>query len=122
MEIKNAIIEEAVLDIGDRGLLTSWIYLDYGGSGQGFGGFALYLPKSFKNGSDCGDYAGHFIFRVMEVVGVGKWKDLKGKPIRVKADHSGVYEIGNIIKDDWFNPKEDFEKISERCGGEKEKD
>lgn len=34
-EIKNAIIDSAIIDMGDRGLLTAWIYLDYGGSAQG---------------------------------------------------------------------------------------
>jgi len=107
IEIKNAIISSASLDTGDRGLLTSWIYLDYGGSGQGFGGCALYLPKSF-NHHEMLSPAGHFIFRVMEVAGVEKWDDLKGKTVRVKAEHDKVHAIGNIVKEDWFDPSEDF--------------
>lgn len=107
MEIKNAIITSTSLDMGDRGLLTGWIHLDYGGSGQGFGGYALYLPKSFKNHS-INSCAGHWIFRVMEIAGVEKWDQLPGKSVRVKIDKGLIKSIGHIIKDDWFTPSEDF--------------
>lgn len=113
LEIKNAIIESAVIDTGDRGLLTAWLFLDYGGSGQGFGGYSLYLPKDFKHHTNKGDFAGHFIFRCMQIAGVEKWSDLKGKTIRVKCNHSKVEAIGHIVKDDWFNPSADFSKMSE---------
>lgn len=47
VEIKNAIIKSASINMGDRGLLTADLQLGYGdGSMQCFGGFALYLPKS----------------------------------------------------------------------------
>ena len=106
-EIKNAIISSVSIDMGDRNLLTAWVHLDYGGSGQGFGGYALYLPKSYKHHS-LESVAGHFIFRCMEIAGVEKWQDMKGKSVRVKASRSRVEAIGHIVKDDWFNPSEDF--------------
>jgi len=108
IEIKNAIIENAEITNDDHGVLSAWVYLDYGGSGQGFGGYALYLPKSFSHHKPNAGYAGRFIWRVMEVAGVERWSALKGKTIRVKADHGKVHEIGHIVKDDWFNPSEDF--------------
>lgn len=111
IEIKNAIITEAQITNDDHGLLTAWIYLDYGGSGQGFGGYALYLPKSYKHHRVNMGYAGHFIWRVMEIAGVAEWSKLQGKTIRVKCEHSKVHEIGHIIKDDWFNPSKDFEEV-----------
>lgn len=46
IETKNAVIESARISSDDYGLLSAWLVLDYGGSGQGFGGYALYLPKS----------------------------------------------------------------------------
>lgn len=109
-EIKNAIISSVSIDTGDRGLLTAWLYLDYGGSGQGFGGYALYLPKSYSHHA-LESVAGHFIFRCMEIAGVEKWEDMKGKTIRVKSSHSKVEAIGHIVKNDWFNPSEDFAKL-----------
>ena len=111
MTTKNAIIESASLATGDRGFLDAWIGLDYGGSGQGFGGYCLYLPKTFSH-HKLESVAGHFIFRVMEVAGVGRWEDLKGKPVRVKSDFTKVHAIGHIVRDDWFNPSEDFARLN----------
>src|SRR5687767_7147461 len=86
-EIRNAIIESAVIDAGDRGFLTAWIHLDYGDGGhQGFGGFVLYLPKSFTHHKKNSPFAGHFIFRCMEIAGVESWEQIKGKSIRVKYE------------------------------------
>ena len=107
MDIQNAIIEGTVIDIGDRGMLTVWLYLDYGGCSQGFGGYALYLPESWTH-HEMNSPAGHFLFRCMQIADVGKWSEMKGKTIRVKAEHSGVKAIGHIVKDDWFNPSDDF--------------
>lgn len=106
--VKNAVIESATITTED-GLLTSWLTLDYGGEGQGFGGFALYLPKSWTH-HKLDSPAGHFIFRVMEIADVRRWDDLKGKTIRVQGTHSGIEAIGHIIKEDWFCPGTDFKK------------
>ncbi len=112
MEEKNAIIEAAEITRGDHGLLSAWLTLNYGGSGQGFGGYCLYLPKSFKH-HKLESVAGHYIWRVMEVAGVERWEDLKGKTIRVRAEFNGVKAIGNIVKDDWFCPEDDFRSLRE---------
>ena len=110
IETKNAIIESAVITTADHGFLDCWVNLDYGGEGQGFGGYVLYLPDSFSN-HKLESVAGHFIFRVMEIAGVEKWHDLKGKTVRVKCEHNKVHAIGHIVKDDWFDPSEDFKKV-----------
>lgn len=112
IETKNAVIESARLTTDDHNLLSMWLSLDYGGTGQGFGGYSLYLPSSFKHHNLCGpNYAGHFIWRVMEIAGVTDWAKLPGKTIRVRAEHSKVHAIGHIVKDDWFNPSEDFKRM-----------
>lgn len=112
VEEKNAIIKHAKITIED-GFLDVWLTLDYGDSGQGFGGYTLYLPPGLKHHS-LESHAGHFIYRVLAVAGCTRWEELPGKCIRVRADHCGVYEIGHITKNDWFSPKKDFSR--ERLG------
>ena len=110
IEEKNAIITGATITNDDRGLLSAWVYLDYGGGGQGFGGYALYLPKGFAHANEM-DCAGLFIWRVMEVADVAEWAQLKGKTVRVRSEHNKVHAIGHIVKDLWFNPSEEFEAL-----------
>lgn len=105
--IENAVIESTEIDMGDRGLLTAWIELAYSSGGQGFGGYALYLPKGWAH-HELKSFAGHFIFRALEVAGVEKWSQLKGKTVRVRHTCVHVEAIGHIIKDDWFCPESDF--------------
>lgn len=112
IQIKNAVIESAKITNDDHGLLSAWLSLDYGGSGQGFGGYALYLPSSFTHHNPCDhNYAGHFIWRVMEIAGVSDWANLPGKTVRVRCEHSKVHAIGHIVNEDWFCPTEDFDRM-----------
>ena len=116
--IKNAIIESVDLRNDDHGCLTVWIHLDYGDSShQGFGGYALYLPKSFIH-HKTESLAGHFIFRLLEIADVNEWEKIKGKSIRVAGEgelfNFKIKGIGHIIKDDWFYPENDFKEYREK--------
>ena len=106
VEIKNAVVKNARI-IADNGYLDAWLDLDYGGSGQGFGGYSLYLPKSFTH-HKLESVAGHFIWRCMEIAGVDMWEKMAGKTLRVKGDHGRIEAIGHIVNDDWFSPASDF--------------
>ena len=118
--ICNAVIKSAELNDGDRGLLTAWLHLEYSSGGQGFGGHALYLSKSYDH-HELKSFAGHFIFRCMEIAGASSWEGMAGKTIRVrKADEWGAIEaIGHIIKDDWFSPEVDFAIGNKKARGAK---
>lgn len=109
VEIRNAVITDARFDT-ERGL-SAWVYLDYGGSGQGFGGYLLYAPKGWAANATPGNFAGHFIWRVLEIAGADDWSKLKGKTVRAKATWEKVLAIGHIVKNDWFDPGADFAAI-----------
>lgn len=107
---RNATIESVSLSNDDHGLLTAFLHLDYGDSShQGFGGFSLYSPRSKAANSK--NWAGHFIWRCLEIGGVTEWSELPGRTIRVRAEHSIIRAIGHITRDDWFDPAMDFKKM-----------
>jgi hypothetical protein len=110
--IRNAIITSALITASDPDLLSASLSLDYGDEGcQMFGGYCLYLPVSFKH-HRLESVAGHFIWRCMEIAGVTNWNDLKGKTIRVKHSREEILAIGHITRDDWFCPRDDFQKLT----------
>ena len=118
MDYINAKIESTMLGIEDHGIMTFMIYVDTGSYHIGFGGYAL-DEYSEEEKTRVGSKIGmEFISRILDVVGVGKWEDLKGKHIRlcVEGKNGGtkVMGIGNIIEDNWFYPKEYFEEFGKK--------
>ena len=78
-----------------------------------YGGYVLgkgYLgaQDDFFEGSAAGL---EYIMRIMDVVGVENFQDLKGKYVRVahKGLGTSVKIIGNITKDKWFDAETFFE-------------
>ena len=109
--IENAMISKASISMADHGCLTFWVYLDGGGWSCGFGGYCI--GKGYLGADKFTAENGHGLeamMRIMDVVGVEKWEDLKGKYVRCKVGRGseGIDEIGNIIKDKWFNIREFF--------------
>ena len=72
----------------------------------------MYSSKAWDEDSDNNkNFAGFFITRVLETVGVESFQKLKGKAVRVRCSHNSVHEIGHFLKDEWFNPKEEFARF-----------
>ena len=82
-EVLNGRIESARIEISDHhGMLDAWVMFDLGVASQGFGGYALYLPPSFKH-HNARSFAGHHIFRIMQIADVTQWHELKNNAMRV---------------------------------------
>jgi hypothetical protein len=112
---ENAVIDYAEIRNDDHNVLTAWIGLDFGGTHQGFGGYALYLPPTFDHHKMNGP-AGHFIDRCMRIAGVSKWSEMKGRTVRAERDSllGPIKGIGHIVNDEWFFPEQDFAKENGR--------
>lgn len=100
---RNARIKSVSLGIEDHGLLTAFLMLDFGGSGQGFGGYNL--SATGKN------YCAIFIRGCLDTVGVEEWSDLPGKIVRVRGGGgpglgTTIEAIGHPVEDRWFTPRE----------------
>lgn len=105
IEIKNARIKSTMLGYEDYGIMTFMLYLDYGHSCQGVGGYCL--------GEEGSSMA--VIMEILNIVGVDKWENLTGKHIRVKTTWTKVLEIGNFLEDKWLN----FDKFFKESTNEK---
>jgi len=101
IEIVNAKIINVFVGIEDHGILTSDIQLEGDGWGQSFGGYSL---------SGIAMYV--WIKEILAVFEITDWSDLNGMHCRIKRNDREIYEIGNIIKDKWFNPEEAFAKVN----------
>jgi hypothetical protein len=108
-EVKNAVIKSATISNED-GFLNCCLDLDYGTLGQCFSGYVLYLPKSYRS-HELKSVAGHHIHRCMEIAGVSRFHELKGRTIRVCIVDGLIEAIGHIINDDWYCPRIDFKNI-----------
>lgn len=95
MEVKNAKIRNAWIGIEDHGIMTSMIDVDYGGSGQGFGGYDLRGERMYQ-----------WVDGVTRAVGVERWDDLVGKVVRVQTDGLIRGISGPLENSEWFTPGE----------------
>jgi hypothetical protein len=92
-----------------------WLHLDYGGTGQGFGGHSLMLGPDFKHRKDCErgpNYAGVYLDSILRIADAGSWDKLPGKTIRADSDSGKVYGIGHIVKDKWFYPENEILRLN----------
>lgn len=109
-EVVNAKIESTILGYEDHGIMTLWLHLTYGGSGQGFGGYALdkWIETSKKRvGTGLGlDMIGE----ILQIADVDQWEKLPGRYVRVHLEDGLIVGIGDILKDKWFFPRQLFKK------------
>lgn len=110
--VENAKITKADLSMADYGCLTLSMTLEGAGWGVVYGGYCL--GKGYL-GAEESDFSGsaagtEYLMRIMDVVGVEKFQDLKGKYVRVanKGWGSTIKIIGNIIQDQWFDAETFF--------------
>ena len=113
--IENAIIDDVSISMADHGCITFMVFIKGNGWFTSVGGYVNghgYIGSDYWEG--CGS-AVVAMMKIMDTVGVEKWEDLKGKYIRVESDGwgSSIHKIGNIIKDNWFDIKEFFEKTKD---------
>ena len=119
MEIENAKITNVSLTMEDHCSLVFFITVEGASWGCNIGGYKIATgmlgakPEDFK--AETGDGLAAMM-RIMDVVGVSKWEDLKDKYCRVKTEGWGgtVNEIGNIISDKWFNIKDFFSTYNKK--------
>jgi hypothetical protein len=112
--IENAKITSVKISMADHGCLTFWIFLDYGGSCQGLGGWCIghgYVGAD-KDTFESNGNGLVAMMRIMDLVGVSDWDDLVGKYIRVKKEsrNATIHIIGNILTDKWLDIRECFTK------------
>lgn len=102
MKIENAKIESTTLGYESHGILSAYLHLNFGGSGQGFGGYRLDSPGGPHKA------CGAFIAGVLLTVGVGEWERLPGTPVRIRRDANDdrIDAIGHFLEDKWFCPRE----------------
>ena len=98
-EIRNAVIKSTHLGYEGHGLFSFMLHLDYGGAGQGFGGYCLWNLRHENNNCIWGATV---IEKILKTVGVQAWEDLTGKHIKVIAEHHKVYGICGFLTEDWF--------------------
>lgn len=103
MEIKNAQIKSTMLGVEDHGIMTFYLHLDYGGGGQGAGGYCLDEWSEEQNKRVGAPFGCDLIRSILDIVGVENWEDLPGKYIRAKADQGKVHAIGNMLNDTWLD-------------------
>ena len=115
VEVENAVVKSIGFSTEDHGVLTSFLHLEFGSGGCGFGGYVLGKLNEKTVNTATGNYAALWIIRCIETVfdkGYGKWEDIEGQPIRIVHEGlgGGIIAIGHFLKDSWFCPRIEFEK------------
>ena len=108
MNIVNARITDTFLGINDHGIFTFSINIEMAGGTCQIGNYSHGYTENGRVHYDEENLEA--ICRVLEVVGVDSWEQLKGQYIRVEYNGhgAGIHTMGNLMKDEWVNLKEFF--------------
>ena len=122
-QILNDKITEADLSMAEHGVLIMLLTLSGDGWGVEYGGHIL--GKGFVGATEFdSDPKGiEQIMRVMDTVGVARFKDLKESYVRIAVhpkDKGRVNVIGNIITDQWFDIADFFAEPESKADPETE--
>jgi hypothetical protein len=115
-EIANAQIKSTMLGIEDHGIMTFFVFLEWGGGmGCGMGGYALDQPNGRglpRIGSGPSYQA---IRNILEILKLEKWEQLPGTFCRIEYNGlgRGIDKIGHIIEDRWFDLKEHMKAVKD---------
>lgn len=104
LEVKNAKISEVRFGKEDHGIMTCYVMLDYGGSCQGFGGYAFDRWDEQLNMRVGVAFGMEWMMRLFEALEVRDLQDLVGMPVRAEREYTKVHRIGHFMKDQWFDP------------------
>lgn len=120
-EIRNAKITHVDLSMEEHGVMVLSLVLDGGGWGCNYGGYVIgkgYVGADYFEGSAKGMES---IMQIMDVVGVGRFNDMKGKYVRcaIKGWGESVKIIGNIIKNKWFDIESFFAESEVKVNSKK---
>lgn len=100
MDRRNVKITSATLELHGKSLTSVVTVVDGGGVSQGFGGLRLMAPGM-------ADYAGTWIWGLLDTLEVSSWDELAGVHVRVESETLGspILRIGHILKDRWFDAR-----------------
>lgn len=105
--IQNAKVRSTTLGYEDHGILTAFVDLDYGGSGQGFGGYALDTkPNQGEHNRAPHIACGSWVGGILWALGVDSWEKVVGAHARAAMGQWRVEGIGHIIEDRWVKPSD----------------
>lgn len=122
-EIRNAVIDTAEILLERECFFSIGITVRFDKTGfQGYGGCCLCAPKASEDWPDIGTgrkptiYGQACLMKLMNVFEVTNFKDLVGKPCRVKGGgvSSRIEAIGHYLEDKWFS----YDEVMRACGWE----
>jgi hypothetical protein len=95
MNERIAKIESTMLGREDHGIWTAFLFVSYGGSSQGIGGYCFDGPIHDDDGKFLrragGAFGMEWIMRATEACGVDSWEEMRGRTILVYFEDDGFF-------------------------------